>query len=770
MKRLFTFIMITALASCMAMAQRALMIKRANGVTDAVSTALIDSLEFSEDGSILKIASKDGQLIEIETMGISLAYGEMPSTFTVIYKGATASVVNPFLLDGVTAEVAGADVTVNNGNVSTEYYFTLSGETADGSFLYNGAYKATFVLDGVSITSAKGAAIDIECGKRIAVELKKGTVSTLTDCYGGNQKAALYCKGHLEIDKAGTLYVTGNTKHAISAKEYIQLKKSEGVINILSAASDGIHCGQYFLSNGYDVNIKNIGGDGIQAELSGDVPYEEDYADGSVTIQGGTYNIEVTADGAAGIKADTDLTVNSSKMPTSITIVATGDDGRGIDANGNVDISDDVTEVSITTSGAASKGVKVGNSESVGTFTLNGGTVTAHISGTMVLEGTDASYCSAVKTGYYVGKGGVVNVTASTGNASRAISADEGIVITGGDYTIVNSCNGQAGTSDSYTSKAITCDKDITIEGGTFNIVMSGTGGKGVKTDAALVIGKDDGTGPAMKIATTGSKLSGGSTSGSTQPGSNRPGGPGGGWGSGTSSSSGSSSKAIKAQGVAHVKGGSLYVTTATDGAEGLESKTSITISGGTHYFQCYDDCINSSGIITFAGGTTVCFANGNDAVDTNYGRTGAITISGGNIFAYSTKGGAEEGLDCDNNSYIVVTGGIAVSAGGKQGGSTSSIGSSTQGYYLGTSPSSYSSANYYTLCNTSGEAVCTYKFAGNISSSLNLLTAPNLGKGSITILSGTAKPTACEVNVNDVFFINPTVTTSGTVTTVTAK
>ena len=165
-----------------------------------------------------------------------------------------------------------------------------------------------------------------------------------------------------------------------------------------------------------------------------------------------------------------------------------------------------------------------------------------------------------------------------------------------------------------------------------------------------------------------------------------------------------------------------------------------------------------------------MCFANGNDAVDSNYGRTGAITISGGNIFAYSTKGGAEEGLDCDNNSYIVVTGGIAVSAGGKQGGSTSSIGSSTQGYYLGTSPSSYSSANYYTLCNTSGEAVCTYRFAGNISSSLNLLTAPNLGKGSITILSGTAKPTACEVNVNDVFFINPTVTTSGTVTTVTAK
>lgn len=303
-----------------------------------------------------------------------------------------------------------------------------------------------------------------------------------------------------------------------------------------------------------------------------------------------------------------------------------------------------------------------------------------------------------------------------------------------------------------------------------FDVKMSGTGGKGLKADGELVIGKDDGTGPVMTIATTGAMLSGGSTSGTTKPGTNRPGGMGGNWGGGTSSSSGSSSKAIKAEGAAYVKGGSLSVTTATDGAEGLESKTSITISGGTHYFQCYDDCINSPGKITFAGGTTVCFANGNDAVDSNYGKSGAITISGGNVFAYSTKGGAEEGFDCDNNAYIVVTGGIAVSAGGRQGGSTSSIGSSTQGYYLGNSPSSYSSSNYYTLYNTSGEAICTYKFAGNLSNSLNFLTAPNLGKGSITIKSGTAKPTACDISVNDVFFINPTVTTTATVATVTAK
>lgn len=775
MKRFLSIILFSAFAFHVAMAQRALMIKHADGVTDAVSTAAIDYLKFSEDGSLMTIAGKEGNVVEVGATGVSLSYGEMPAAFTVKYDGETASVVNPFLMEGVTATADGAYVTVNNSNESTELSFTLSGETTNGSFLYNGSYKATFVLNGVSITSTKGAAIDIECGKRIAMELKKGTVNNLVDCAGGKQKAALYCKGHLEIDKTGTLNVTGNTKHAISAKEYIQLKKSEGKINILGSASDGIHCGQYFLSNGYTVNIKNVAGDGIQAELSGADPYEEDYPDGSVLIQGGTYNIEVTGAGAAGIKADTDVTINSTKMLTNITITNTGDDSRGIDANGNVTIADDGTVVNITTSGTASKGFKVGNSENIGTFTLNGGTVTANISGTMVLEGTDASYCSAVKTGHYVGNGGTLNVTATTGNASRAISADESILITDGNYTIVNSCNGQAGTSDNYTAKAINCDKNITIEGGTFDIKMTGTGGKGLKADGELVIGKADGSGPSMKIATTGSSL-GGNTSGGNTGGGGRPGGGwGGGWpggpGGGGSASSGSSSKAIKAEGAAYIKGGSLYVTTATDGAEGLESKTAVTISGGTHYFQCYDDCINSAGKITFSGGTTVCYTNGNDAVDSNYGRTGAITISGGNIFAYTTKNSPEEGLDCDNNSYIVVTGGIAVSAGGSQGGGgSSSIGSSTQGYYLGSSPSSYSPSYYYTLCNTSGTPICTYKFAANVSNSLGLLTAQNLGKGSITVKRGTEKPTACDVNVNDVFFINPTVTTTGTAATVTAK
>ena len=110
MKRIGTILLIAVLAVSSATAQRALVIKHANGVTDAVPTAAIDSLKFKEDGSLLLIAGREGQAVEMETSGLSLSYGEMPAAFTVEYSGDAASVVNPFLLEGVTATVEGADV------------------------------------------------------------------------------------------------------------------------------------------------------------------------------------------------------------------------------------------------------------------------------------------------------------------------------------------------------------------------------------------------------------------------------------------------------------------------------------------------------------------------------------------------------------------------------------------------------------------------------------------------------------------------------------
>lgn len=614
------------------------------GVSSYLPVDQIESMHYTDGGTTLVIQPVGGA----SPVALSCAAGldmlmipasESPGHLLVNFDNATATVHNPYLLQGVTASVDGAYVTVNNENTDEELTTELSGATANGAFTYYGTYKTTIQLSGVNITSQRGAAVDIECGKRVDLLIKRDTENTLVDCAGGEQKAALYCKGHLEIDKAGTLNVTGRSAHAISAKEYLKLKKSDGVINILGAVKDGIHCKQYFLGNGFTVNISNVGDDCIQTELDGE-PNDDNITDGTLIINNGT-------------------------------------------------------------------------------------------------------------------------------------------------YTLRNSANGTTEGTDTHTAKGLTSDGDMQLAGGTINISMTGSGGKGIRVEGTYTQGTADGLGPQLTVTTTGDSY-GTSSSGNTG-GGGRPGGgggwPGGGGGWPGGSSSGSGAKAIKVIGSAVVNGGNTVVTTSKSGAEGLESKTSVTIKGGNHYFRCYDDCINSAGKIDFQGGNTVCYSNGNDAVDSNYGRSGAITISGGNVFAYTSKASPEEGFDCDNNTYITITGGIAVSAGGSQGGgggwggsgSSQSVGSSTQGYYLGGSPSSYGTSYYYTLCNTSGEAICTYKFEANVSNSLSLLTAPNLGKGSVTVKYSTAAPTTAASSVltdtgKEVFFINPTVTTSGTTATVTAK
>lgn len=359
----------------------------------------------------------------------------------------------------------------------------------------------------------------------------------------------------------------------------------------------------------------------------------------------------------------------------------------------------------------------------------------------------------------------VENSTLNITSAKDAIHANDSIGIEGGVITLSPKgdgidCEGpvvidQAEgcsldiTIPSDTCKAIKSNVDVRVLAGTINISASGKGSKGIKSNGTLTIGTEGGNGPKLTITTTGAQLTtGSSTGGST-------GGWGGGWGGrpgggggpgGSSAGSGSSSKAIKAQGIATVYGGELNISTSTSGAEGLESKTAIYIEGGNHYFKCYDDCINSKGNIYFNGGNTVCYGYGNDAVDSNAGRTGAITIGNGNVFAFTTKGSPEEGLDCDNNSYIQIKGsGIAISGGGAQGGgsSSSTISNAYQGYKFVTSSISYSTGRYYTLADAEGNNMVTYSFPVSCSSTLALFTAPGMKKGSTyTIKYSTTKPT----------------------------
>lgn len=336
---------------------------------------------------------------------------------TVTWDGAQATIEQGNVL-GVDCSVEGGDVVINSTNTHNELEFVLQGTSTNGSLTYTGSLKCKFYLNGLHLTSTKGAALDILCGKRVALILNEGTDNTLIDAPGGLQKAALYCKGHLEIEGSGSLTVTGKAKHGICTKEYLQLKKSTGNVTVNGAVSDAIHAGQYFLMEGGAVTVSGQQGDGIQTEiltLDDDVtPNPDKEFNGQVFIKGGTINVTVTGETRKGIKSDGKMTISGGKF----TIKASGDGSKGISVGKHLLINqdDETTDIKIIASGdiyedeetedeSKCRGIKVNQNMAI----------TAGKIAIQVQKPNSVSYSIKVDGKYYVGSDATVQANVKYG-------------------------------------------------------------------------------------------------------------------------------------------------------------------------------------------------------------------------------------------------------------------------------------------------------------------------------------------------------------------
>ena len=214
-----------ALCLCTVQAQEQIRIFKDGSSTRFTTSELI----FSEGATSFSVADSTYDCSQVDS--ITVVY-----TVAVTFAGDTATVDLGYAPD-VTATVEGAHVNILSTNAKSELEFVLQGESTQGSLTYDGPLKCKFYLNGLNLKSNRGAAINIQCGKRVDLILCDGTENILADAAGGEQKAALYCKGHLEVEGSGSLTVTGNTKHGIATKEYLQLKKSTGSITVTQTLS-----------------------------------------------------------------------------------------------------------------------------------------------------------------------------------------------------------------------------------------------------------------------------------------------------------------------------------------------------------------------------------------------------------------------------------------------------------------------------------------------------------------------------------------------------
>ena len=326
------------------------------------------------------------------------------------YNGSSAQVTIAEGVKGVTCTSGtSSHVILNSTTTSDEYLYTLSGTSTDGSLTINGSYKLSLELDGVSLTSTKGAAVDIECGKRIDVLVKEGTVNTFSDSKNGQQKAAFYTKGHIEFKGGGTINITGNTKHALAAKEYLEFKGSFGTANILGAVSDGIHCGKgekgdsennYFLINGGNITISGCGSDCIDTD---------DY--GTAYIKGGSLHMDITQEDGVGLKTDSMIYMTGGDVTANVS----GNISDGIRCSYTAKFSGGTYTASVK--GNGSRGIRGKKVSVSSTATVTGG-------GNLEFSGTNV----------------VMTVSGGTNASDQTkcfgIKADKILSQTGGDITI----------------------------------------------------------------------------------------------------------------------------------------------------------------------------------------------------------------------------------------------------------------------------------------------------------------------------------------------
>ncbi len=389
------------------------------------------------------------------------------NTVTVTFMNGEAIIANPFENMGVTIDVNEQYIIVKSTITSTEVNYVLSGSTTNGSFKIYSSSKFGLVLNGVSIQSMKGAAINIQSGKKVSVTLVDETANRLVDAgtytmiTGEDMKAALFSEGGLVFNGAGSLIVYGNHKHAICSDDNILI--NSGTITINNAVKDGFHCNEYFQMDGGSIIVTDVKSDGVECE------------EGYMTINGGTIKINNSGQGGKGLKSAGNMVLAGGNINLSITGSAYYDKSdadikspAGIKCHDNMSISGDCI-LAINSTGSAGKGISVD-----GTLTCNGGTTTISTAGAIFKSGNLHSSAKAIKS-----KG---NMTINSGTFNIKTSKDgaEGL-----ESKTILTINGGRIEIEAYDD-GINASKHIAINGG--EVYSYSSGNDGIDSNGTLTI------------------------------------------------------------------------------------------------------------------------------------------------------------------------------------------------------------------------------------------------------------------------------------------
>ena len=436
--------------------------------------------------------------------------GTFKNTITVTYVGDNATVEMSKNAEKVyTYGKEGAHIVLYpSGDDVKKCEIILKGSSENGSLkIYNttdpddkeAGKKTKLTLNGVSLKSGRGPAINYQAGKRLFLHLAEGTENYLEDCaeykddayyFTGKTSADEDRKGCFFSEKAvivsgkGKLTVKGNYKHAISVDNDFYMRPGPTVV-VTGAAKNCLHCNDeiHFTGGYFYASNSTAGGKGVKTDstlivdggrlvvnTSGTYGKDEKgeqespkgmKIDGDITINGSDITVRCIGkcEGSEGIESKTSLTVNGGKIDVmayddamnAATLVkfmggetfclSTHNDG--IDSNGDIQITGGkVTSIAANMEAAMDNDNPGVNS----TFIIDGGEIIG-IGGTVYAPtSTSAQYCivyngcpmSTTQELAVKDESGtkILAVTSPQGSQSAGVLLSSSKFVKGGNYTI----------------------------------------------------------------------------------------------------------------------------------------------------------------------------------------------------------------------------------------------------------------------------------------------------------------------------------------------
>lgn len=384
----------------------------------------------------------------------------------------------------------------------------LKGSSENGSLkIYNttdpddkeAGKKTKLTLNGVSLKSGRGPAINYQAGKRLFLHLTDGTENYLEDCVEYKEDAYYFTgktvadedrKGCFFSEKAvvvsgiGRLTVKGNYKHAISVDNDFYMRPGPTVV-VTGAAKNCLHCNDeiHFTGGYFYANNSTAGGKGVKTDstlvvdggrlvINTSGTYGKDdkgeqespkgiKIDGDITVNAGDITVRCIGkcEGSEGIESKKSLTVNGGKidvmayddaMNAATLVKFTGGEtfclsthNDGIDSNGDIKIvGGKVTSIAANMEAAMDNDNPGVNS----TFTIDGGEIIG-IGGTVYSPSSASTQYTIVYNGCPLSttqelavkdESGtkILAVTSPQGSQSAGVLLSSSKFVKGGKYTI----------------------------------------------------------------------------------------------------------------------------------------------------------------------------------------------------------------------------------------------------------------------------------------------------------------------------------------------